>query len=251
MKSKYQRFAINTALAQGLFSWKKITFESNFFLRKELGSSRNYHVNLQNKWTISSYFFPQTSFRGDRVSNYESVLSHLPLGNKNIRWLGMCEKKIDESTHKKLFGLIGKRPILTCHEDETIERKETDEQMKRRTVDVNELANTERLDKGFKFASFLIQSNQIQLAIDLNNIPKDEIYYPNTNNLSNDIKTLKATEMTLPAVHISAILMRILKSGLTTLKIEYNPFYVDQHLLSKELKVEYALLTKKFYSVVL
>lgn len=241
MRSKYPRFITDAVLSRGLFS-KRLIPTGVDFLRPGLSTVRNY-CSHHEAWNVNSYFFPQTTFRGNRVSEYKNPFFHLQSSNENIKWGGMYQKEMDESTHKGLFGLIGKKAPKIYNEDGgTIETKETGELTVRRT--------TESLNKEFQFDNFSVQQNQIQLAIDLNNIPKDEIRYPNTNSLLNGLKKgSREIKTTLAAVHVSAILMRVVRSGFT-LKVEYNPFYVDQHLLSKGLKDEYALLTKKFYSAV-
>jgi hypothetical protein len=210
MKSKYLRFAANSLFTKGVLSPQRFTPKETFF-RQDLRSARYFSLTTKNEWTFTSHFFPQTSFRGQRVSKFENSFSHLILGDKHIKWRGFDQKEMDESTNKELFGLIGRE---------------------------------------FKLSDFLIDLEQIQLAVDLKNLPKAEMQLSNTNQLSNSSMVAKSGSGVLfSAVHGSSILMRALKDQFT-FKLEYNPLYVDQHLLSKALKEEYALLLNKFYHAV-
>ncbi len=202
--------ASNLLLARSISASQRVLPRTNFF-HQDWRAARYYSLSTQNEWTFTSYFFPQTSFRGQRVSNYENSFTHLVLADKHIRWRVMPQQEMDDATHKELFGLMGRE---------------------------------------FKFSNFLIDQGQMQLAVDLKNLPKAEIQTLNTNQLSNSSMLAKGESgVLLSAVHGSSILMRALKDQFT-FKLEYNPLYVDQQLLSKSLKEEYALLLNKFYRAV-
>lgn len=235
--------------------------KSSLTLGRHLWGAQKYaYEHHTSQVIIKSNYFDTFSFRGKRFISDKDTFSFFVLSTQDVAVRGMHKSEMNADLNKTLYGIVGRLPLTVYHENGTIDREGTGRLVEEHRIGkVRGISTSESLFQGFKFSSFLIPQRQGMIAIDQENVPSTERHNPNTNPILAEEQTLTDAvwvgntvverELTISAIHISAIIGGVSRDGMR-INVEYNPLYVDQHLLSEELKNEYALMLNDFYKVI-
>ncbi|WP_392538165.1 hypothetical protein [Legionella sp. 227] len=202
-------------------------------------------------------FFTDTTFRGlaigkDFLSSvwYESGIK---LG---FRGMSLSELKKNES--RAMLGMVGKKEIVAYNPDGSRDLVQTKANLAAHASDtakVHGISVSDSIFVGFKFSSFLLPSTKTVVVVDYTSIPADQQFSPLAEHADTtpsrspegepDIYTGEY-ERTISNVPAWAILMKITRDGFT-FNVDLNPLYVDQAILSPQLKADFDNLTEEFY----
>ena len=231
---------LSKLITRSLFRQGKYLFFQNRYAHSLFDNPKNSH---RSEIVLKNNLFEKNTFRGKEISR---DLIKLLFSDPDLVYKGMSAKEIFVPINTKLLGLIGPLSLLPFSKDKKVTEKYLGA---RRTS--NGIYSSPFLEAihAAKFAA-LIPEQQMLMIIDLKNIPTEEQdLSAHTLSSGTGKPGNSSEEATVSSIHISAILKRASREG-GNLKVEYNPLYVDQQILSKELNSEYTLLLKKFYAII-
>lgn len=234
---------LSKLITKSLFRQNKSIFFQNRYAHSLLDNPLGFYKNnCQSNIVLNNHFFEKNYFRGKKISDHNFLFS-----DQNLVYKGMPEKEIFVPINEELLGLIGQSSLKSYSKDKKITEKYLGAH---RTSNNIESSSFLEAIHAAKFSA-LIPNQQTLMIIDLKNIPTEEKNF-SAHTLSSETGTADNSseeKVIVSSIHISAILKRASRED-GNLKVEYNPLYVDQQILSKELNSDYALLLKKFYAVI-
>lgn len=221
---------------------------------------------------LKSNYFPTSSFRGNKFADNKDTFTSSLLFKQDTSVVvrGMHKKEMDSKINQELYALVGSRPLRAYNEDGTIDVQKTSEwieEHRRGEGGTRGISTSESLMVGIQYSGYYFPESQVMMLIDTENIPSGEKFNPTRSSSLEDTPkhepimamntdpeqsvggTAGERELTISSVHTSAIIAGVSRDG-WNFNFDYNPLYVDQNLLSENLKHEYLLLMKEFYRIV-
>ncbi|WP_454782829.1 hypothetical protein [Legionella sp. WA2022007384] len=212
--------------------------------------AQSYPTTFSSQWTIEMHCFPTSTFFGKRLHecNLFSLFS-MPR-SYNLAFRGMSKLEADCEYNQRMHGLVGRSPRSF-----RIEEKES-EMLEHQRGNIKGISTSRTLSSAKSFANRLAKDYEI-MVMDLENIPEEELYHQKyiegamgVNSTGEPTDYSHENECTLSAAHISSCVARVNRKNMLAWDIEYNPLYVDQKLLSSELKLEFKQVLHTFYDLI-
>ncbi|WP_454786015.1 hypothetical protein [Legionella sp. WA2024007413] len=212
--------------------------------------AQSYPTTFSSQWTIEICCFPTSTFGGKKLHEFNLFNLFSMPRTYNLAFRGMSKLEADCEHNQKMHGLVGRNPGSF-----RLKEKEN-EMLEHQRGNIKGVSTSLTLSSAKSFANYLAKDHEI-MVMNLENIPEQERYHQiyiqgamGMSSTGNETDYSHENECTLSAAHISSCLARVDRKNLLAWKIEYNPLYVDQKLLSSELKREYEQVLHKFYDLI-
>jgi hypothetical protein len=212
----------------------------------------NYPLINTSGWTIESRCFETSTLRGKPLNDrnlFKVFTDQEHIGK--IVFRGMAKTESDCKYNQDIHGLVGRDPSIFT------DRKNLDYIMSQHQGgNVKGVCTSINFRTGKSFANNLNKADEVMI-IDLRNVPEKERYsqqyVPGAMGISStgdDVDYSNEGEITLSGAHTSASVARVNRKNLMSWIVESNPCYVDQDLLSEDLKEKYAKTLDSYYDYI-
>lgn len=224
-------------------------------VKKGLDLKTYYPVHQAQKLVVHSHGFDSSTLRGVGLTTgrLEMVPFLINAARSDFLYRGLSRAEFKDAVNTRLNGLVGRKPLVIRDKEGIIDTTLTKANLdKHQNGDIHGISTTTSAGTAFGFSGLMSVASAIML-IDTQNVPSEhqhrQIYDPNLTPLNSQGEPANYShevEVTMSGVHISAVLGRATRQGLT-IHFEWNPLYVDKLLLSSEFKAEYEHLLSIFY----
>ncbi|MCW8397361.1 hypothetical protein OQJ26_00945 [Legionella sp. PATHC038] len=187
---------------------------------------------------IDLNFFKDTTFRGQPIGQ-NFVSDVLKESGVSVGFREVSSEELGSKPAQTLLGLLWDEDLALGKKKKITKQKFLE----------SSLDDTTKKPKGmlagFHFSDFVPPKMHDVLVVDYNNIPNESQLTP-----MNETKTLslQTTGRIISAVPAWAIIMKLAKDAMKV-RADLNPFYVDQAILSPQLKADFDNLAAEFYRV--